>query len=167
MKFSTAKRILALFCVNHILAGTEYFELKRKILNGAGFEIGAGTKVVGPLFCSAKLVIGENCWIGRNLSVNGNGTVIIGNNCDIAPEVAFLTGGHEIGTKDRRAGSGEIYTIRVEDGCWIGARATLGKEICVGTGSVVASCACVMDDVPENSLTGGVPAKVIRKLNDA
>lgn len=166
MKLSTAKRIAALFCVNHILAGTTLFEQKRKLLNSVGFEIGEGTKVVGPLFCSAKLIIGKNCWIGRHLSANGNGTVVIGDNCDIAPDVSFLTGGHEIGTKQRRAGKGEIYTIRVEDGCWLGARSTFGKNICVGRGSVVAACACVMRDVPENVIVGGVPAKVIRNLND-
>lgn len=167
MKLSTARRILVLFCVNHILSGTVYFEQKRKLLNSVGFEIGEGTKVVGPLFCTGKLIVGKNCWVGRSLSIEGNGTVVIGDNCDIAPEVTFLTGGHQIGTRERRAGKGEIYTIRVGDGCWLGARSTLGRNMQVGTGSVVAECACVMADVPENVLVGGVPARIIRNLDDA
>lgn len=41
-------------------------------------------------FCTGTLCIGANCWIGRNLTVHGNGSVIIGDNCDIAPDVTFL-----------------------------------------------------------------------------
>lgn len=166
MKLSTAKRMVTMFCVNHILAGTVFFEQKRRLLNGIGFDIGEGTKIVGPLYCSAKLTIGENCWVGKDFCVHGNGTVIIGNNCDIAPEVAFLTGGHIIGPKERRAGNGESYTIRVGDGCWIGARATVGRNVHIGEGSVIAACSCVMKNVRKNHLVGGVPAKVIRNLDD-
>ena len=156
-----------MFCVNHILAGTVFFERKRRLLNSVGFSFGEGTKVVGPLFCTGTLITGKNCWIGRELSVNGNGTVIIGDNCDLAPEITILTGGHEIGPAERRAGKGEIYTVRIQNGCWIGARSTLGKNITVGAGSVVAACACVMRDVAPNTMVGGVPAKTIRILNEA
>lgn len=166
MKIRTVKRILVTFLVNHVYAGTRFWETKRKLLNSIGFEIGEGTKVVAPITCSGKLIAGENCWLGRDLKIQGNGTVIIGSNCDVAPEVTFLTGGHEIGDPDRRAGKGEIYTIHIEDGCWIGARSTFGRNTTVGRGSVIAACACVMKDVCENRLVGGVPAREIRKLND-
>lgn len=166
MKLRSIKRILVTYLVNHVFAGTRCYEKKRKLLNSVGFQIGKDTKIVGPVFCTGSLVIGKNCWIGRNLTVDGNGTVMIGDNCDIAPEVTFLTGGHAIGTPERRAGSGESYTVRVADGCWIGARTTLGKNITVGKGSVVAACACVMKNVGTNKLVGGVPAKVIEDLDD-
>lgn len=63
-------------------------------MNGIGYRIGKGSKVVGPIECLGQFECGENCWIGKNLKINGNGTVKIGNNCDIAPEVTFQTGGH-------------------------------------------------------------------------
>lgn len=166
MMFRTVKRIIVLFLVNHIFSGTRSFEKKRRLLNTIGYRIGEGTKIVGPIFCTGKLTVGTNCWIGRNLTIHGNGTVIIGKDCDIAPEVTFLTGGHKIGSPERRAGVGEIYTIRVEDGCWIGARATLLHDICLGKGSVIAACACVVKDVLPNTLAGGVPAKEIKKLHE-
>lgn len=43
--------------VNHIFAGTHTFEAKRRLLNSIGYDIGAGTKVVGPLHCSGKLTV--------------------------------------------------------------------------------------------------------------
>lgn len=154
------------FLVNHVYAGTTFFETKRKLLNSIGCEIGEGTKVVAPIICTGKLVVGENCWLGRDLKIQGNGTVIIGNNCDVAPDVTFLTGGHEIGSLARRAGKGEVYTISVGDGCWIGARSTLGRDILIGKSCVVAAGACVMKSVRDNMLVGGVPAKEIKKLDD-
>ena len=96
------------------------------------------------------------------MKINGNGCVIIGNNCDIAPEVTFHTGGHAIGTSDRRAGEGEIYTQSVGHGTWIGGRVTIINQTKIGNLCVVASCACVTKDVADNTLVGGVPAKVIR-----
>ena len=136
------------------------------LLNKIGFEIGENTKIVGPIFCSGKLKIGENCWIGKNLKVNGNGNVVIGSNCDIAPEVTFQTGGHLIGSMERRAGKGMIFSQTVGDGSWIGGRVTILNNTKIGKSCVVAGCACVTKDVPDNSLVGGVPAKIIRSLSD-
>lgn len=158
------RRRVNLFLVNIIFAGTACFSLKRKLLNKIGFEIGEGTKVVGPIFCSGKLIVGKNCWVGKNLFVNGNGSVTIGDNCDIAPEVAFQTGGHLIGDSERRAGEGVTSHITVGNGTWIGARSTMVNSINVGNSCVVAACACVVKDVPDNSLVGGVPAKIIKEL---
>lgn len=158
------KRMLFIHLVNGPLAGTDAFELKRKLLNSLGHSIGSGTKVVGPVYLSGTAIIGKNCWIGRNFSVNGNGKVCIGDNCDIAPDVHFNTGGHVMGTHGRRAGEGEIYNQKIGSGTWIGARSTFVTNVVVGEGCMVAACACVVRDVEGDSLVGGVPAKLIRKL---
>lgn len=164
MNLGSIKRICVMFCVNHIFAGTHSFRLKRRLLHSIGHEIGENTKVVGPVVCTGKLKIGRECWIGRELHVEGNGAVEIGDRCDIAPGVMFLTGGHEIGDGKRRAGQGETYVIRVGNGTWIGARATIMKQVSIGDGCVIAACACVGADVPEHTLVGGVPARPIREL---
>ena len=96
--------------------------------------------------------------------INGNGTVFIGDNCDLGPEVTFQTGGHEIGDSKRRAATGKIFNQTVGDGVWIGGRSTICNDTKIGNGCVIAGCSCVIKDVPDNSLVGGVPAKVIRRL---
>ena len=166
MTISGLKKRIWIFCINHIYAGTRWYEKKRALMRKLGHEVGEGTKIVGPIFCTGNLSIGKNCWIGKNLIVNGNGAVVIGDNCDIAPEVTFLTGGHEIGDAKRRAGKGETYTIEVGKGTWIGARATIGRSIEIGNGCVIAACSCVMKNVEDNRVVGGVPAKEIKILDD-
>ena len=155
-----------LFLVNKIYKGTTKFKRKRKLLNSIGYQIGEGSKIVGPIEVTGKLIVGENCWIGKNFKVNGNGTVTIGDNCDIAPEVTFQTGGHAIGHCQRRAGKGKIFNQSVGDGTWIGGRVTILNETEIGKSCVIAGCACVIGDVPDNSLVGGVPARLIRVLDD-
>lgn len=160
------KKRWVLYLVNKVYKGTAHFKRKRKLLQSIGWKIGAGTKIVAPIEVCGTIVIGGNCWIGKNLRVNGNGTVTIGDNCDIAPEVTFQTGGHKIGSADRRAGEGCIFNQRVGDGSWIGGRSTILNNTTIGKSCVVAGCSCVVKDVEDNCLVGGVPAKVIRKLDD-
>ena len=146
MKLRSIKKRIVLHMVNHTLAGTRFF--------------------AGPIHNTGTLCIGANCWVGCNLTVSGNGTVTIGDNCDIAPDVTFLTGGHRIGSHARRAGEGETYRISVGNGVWIGAHATVLNNIGIGDGSVIAACACVRRDVPADTMVAGVPARVIKELED-
>ena len=160
------KRKIAIYVTNHVLAGTRpwSFKLKRGILNWGGFSIGKGTKVVGPIYIYGSLTVGDNTWIGKNMMVNGNGNVIIGDNCDIAPEVTFQTGGHIIGTHHRRAGKGQIFQQVVGNGVWVGGRTTFLNNVTIGNGAVIAGCACVNKDVSPDVIVGGVPAKFIKDL---
>lgn len=159
-------RIIVFFLVNRVFIRMHGVScnIKRNLLNSIGCNIGENTTIVGPIECAGILITGKNCWLGKNLKVNGNGTVIIGNNCDLGPEVTFQTGGHQIGDVVRRAGNGETYTQIIGDGTWIGGRVTICNNTTVGKSCIIAGCACVIKDVPDNSLVGGVPAKLIRRL---
>ncbi len=159
------KRKIVFFIVNHFLAGTICFKAKNQLLSLLGYQIAPSVKIVGPIMCTGKLEIGENTWVGKNFCVNGNGLVTIGSNCDIGPEVIFQTGGHEIGTSEHRAGKGLTFNQSIGNGVWIGGRSTILNNVKIGDGSVIAGCACVIRDVPDNVLVGGVPAHVIKELS--
>lgn len=152
------------FMINRFYTGTRHFEQKAAHLRKLGHQVGTGTKIVGPIECTGKLIIGSDCWIGKNLTVNGNGTVRIGDRCDIAPEVTFQTGTHHIGTHERRADEGYTGEIEVGSGCWIGVRSTILPGVHIGDGCMIAACACVARSTEEDTLNGGVPARPIRKL---
>ena len=77
------KRRYFLYLVNKVYAGTnpKKFEKKRRLLNAIGFQIDEGTKIVGPIECSATLKIGKNCWIGAGAIILpgvtiGNGVIV-------------------------------------------------------------------------------------------
>lgn len=162
------KRMIALALTNSILCGTRTwsFSMKRNLLNWAGYKIGENTKIVGPIFITASLCVGKDTWIGRNFSVNGNGSVEIGDNCDIAPDVSFYTGGHEIGDENRRAGKGINKKIIVKNSCWICAASKLLPGAVIEESCVVAAGAVVTKHIEKNQLVGGVPARTIKRLDD-
>ena len=166
MKLKTVKHMLVMFVVNHLCDGAYLFEVKRKLLNAIGYSLGEGTKVVGPIYCTAELKTGSDCWLGRNFTIHGNGTVEMGDSCDIAKDVTFLTGRHGLDSQESGAGEGRNYSISVGEGCWIGAHATLGRNVTIGKGCMILADACVMKNMPEKTLIGGVPARIVRKLDE-
>ena len=162
------KRKFFLFVINTFLCTTNFFKLKRILLRRAGITLGENSKIVGPLSIGtvARLEIGDNCWIGAGLKVYGNGVVVIGDNCDLAPDISFITGSHRIGGGQRRAGHGVSYKIYVRNGVWIGARATIMGNTVIHESSIVGACSLVTNDVLGNSIFGGIPAKKIKILKN-
>ncbi|WP_151529649.1 MULTISPECIES: gamma carbonic anhydrase family protein [Corynebacterium] len=61
-----------------------------------------------------------------------------------------------------------VHGTTVADACLIGMHSTLLSRSSVGTGSLVAAGAVVLEgqDIPASSLVAGVPARVRRQLND-
>jgi putative colanic acid biosynthesis acetyltransferase WcaF len=53
--------------------------------------------------------------------------------------------------------------IEIGDYAWIGARAFIGPGVSVGEGAVVGATASVYRNVPEWTVVGGNPAKVIKE----
>jgi acetyltransferase-like isoleucine patch superfamily enzyme len=47
---------------------------------------------------------------------------------------------------------------------WIGANATICPGVSIGDGAVIAAGAVVTENVPENTVYGGVPAKFIKEI---
>ena len=54
--------------------------------------------------------------------------------------------------------------IHIEDKTWLGSNVTVLPGVRIGEGAIVAAGAVVTKDVPENTVVGGVPAKVIKKI---
>ena len=50
----------------------------------------------------------------------------------------------------------------IEDGVLVGANAVVIEGVRVGRGAVVAAGAVVIQDVPENAVVAGCPARVIK-----
>ena len=157
---------VCLYIINHFFCMTRFFKLKRQILEYCGVSVGAGTSIVGPIYFNpnVKLSIGCNCWIGKDFRIEGNGEVMIGDNCDFGPSITLLTGSHVIGDKSRRAGKGITGSIVIGNGIWVGARSMVLPNIIINDSAVIAAGAVVVNDVESSIVVGGVPAKKIKSL---
>jgi maltose O-acetyltransferase len=150
------------------LPPTRMFGFRTRLLRLAGIEIGDDTRLCGRswVYGRGRLSIGANTWIspGAEFFTNPDAPIEIGSNCDIGPGCSFVTGSHDIAGPDRRAGAGWAAPIQVETGCWIGAKSLILGGTTIGSGSVVAAGAVVVQSVPGDCLAAGVPAKPKKDL---
>jgi maltose O-acetyltransferase len=149
---------------------TRCFALRAWLLERRGGRVAKGARLAGGSRVVGRgcLMIGSDSWVGPYglFFTHPDAPITIGARCDIAPEVCFITGTHEPGNLSRRAGSDTARPIRVGDGCWIGARVIVLAGVSIGDGAIVAAGAVVAADIEPNTLVGGVPARLIRRLGE-
>jgi maltose O-acetyltransferase len=145
--------------------------LRARALRAVGFTIGHGSvfwgmpKITGSHDISRRLVIGQQCVFNAGCVFDIEETITIGDGVALGQQVMLLTSTHEIGSSERRADFKlRSSPITIGNGCWLGARCTILPGITIGSGAVVAAGAVVNQDVPENALVGGVPARVVKLL---
>lgn len=106
--------------------------------------------------------LGDGSGIGVDCEING--PVTIGKNVLMGPEVVVYTSNHRYEDPNVpivMQGFSPAERVVIEDDVWIGRRVMIMPGCHIGTGSVLAAGAVVTRDVPEYSIVGGVPAKVI------
>jgi maltose O-acetyltransferase len=115
-----------------------------------------------------KVVIGENTFIGHESIITGGlAGISIGANCDISDRVSIFCGTHEIDIEGKRAaGKGIGKDIVIGNGVWIGYGALILPGVTIGDKAIIAAGTVVHKDVPERSIVGGNPMKIIRKLDE-
>ena len=106
----------------------------------------------GCIICPG-VVLTQNIRIGKHSIININSN--INHDCRIGK---FVT----IGPGVNIAGK-----VKIGDGSWIGIGATIIHNIKIGKGVFIGAGAVVTNDIPDNMLALGVPAKPIRKLTSS
>ncbi len=115
----------------------------------------------GTLFSSAAATIGERAYIGPRCHI---GWAIIEANVLLAAGVHVPSGARTHGIDDPslpiRDQPSLKTAVRIGAGAWIGSAAVVMAD--VGRDAVVAAGAVVSRPVPERTIVGGVPARVLR-----
>ncbi len=114
----------------------------------------------------AGIRIGRRTFIGEGTIIRGQGGVVIGDCVLFGPRVMVLAVNHVFADPARPIMQQGITAkgICIEDGCWIGAGATILDGVTVGQGACIGAGSVVTHSVPAHALAVGVPARVIRDL---
>lgn len=129
-----------------------------------------GNKIVlnKPLYCDygENIHVGENFYSNFNLTILDVNKVVIGNNCLIGPNVSIYTAGHPIDADVRITMLEFGKEINIGNNVWIGGNAVINPGVTIGDNVVIASGAIVTKSFDSNLIIGGNPAQVIRKITD-
>lgn len=143
---------------------TDLDEIKKFLSKIIGSNIDPTTAIFPPF----QINYGKNTKIGKNVFINFDctfldlGGITIEDNVMIAPKVSILSEGHPIAANERQTlTTGKIH---IKQNVWIGANATILQGVTIGENSVVAAGAVVSKDVPDNTIVGGIPAKIIKNI---
>ncbi|ARC85313.1 bacterial transferase hexapeptide family protein [Clostridium argentinense CDC 2741] len=125
------------------------------------------------------IVGGKNIYIGNNVILRGGtqlhgsskirgATITIEDDVLIAPNVFITVNNHnfsDISIPISMQGGNE-KSVHIKTGSWIGYGAIILQGVTIGRNSVVAAGAVVTKDVPDYTVVGGIPAKVIKRIKD-
>lgn len=151
--------------------------------NIGNITVGKNTHIRGELLTlnyGGKIEIGNDSFVGPGTRIWSGEKITVGSDVLISHNVNIIdTNSHETDYIERSEGyksllingypkdKGSIRTapIVIGDYAWISFNVTILKGVTIGKGAIVAANSVVMEDVPEFTLAGGYPAKVIKKLN--
>jgi maltose O-acetyltransferase len=112
-----------------------------------------------------NLTVGNDCYFGRDLLLDLEGSVVIGNEVTVSHRVTIVThtdagssplGGGALPTKSK--------SVILRDGAYVGVSATILQGVEIGERAIVGAGALVTRTVPANTVVGGVPARIMREL---
>jgi acetyltransferase-like isoleucine patch superfamily enzyme len=141
-----------------------------------GIEIGPGTIVMHGAILHvynfrgmprSGIKIGRDSLVGEYSIIRGQGGVLIGDRVYTSPYTQIIAVNHVFDDPGRPFVEQGITAegIVIEDDVWLGAGAIITDGVRIGRGAVVAAGAVVTDNVEPHTVVGGIPARVLRKID--
>ena len=154
----------------HQLMGEKYISIGKDTIIQKGVILTAWEKYGKQTF-APSIKIGNNTMIGEHAHITACKEIIIGNNVLTGRRIYISDNAHGNSSKEEI----DIPPIQrplhvkgsviIEDNVWIGERVCILSGVHIGKGAIIAANAVVTHDVPAACIVGGVPAKVIKKID--
>ena len=128
-----------------------------------------GAVINPPFYCDygSHIHVGKNFFANYNCTIIDVAKVIIGDNCQMAPNVAVYTAGHPVYPDTRNTAWEYGKEVRIGDNVWIGGNAVICPGVTIGDCCVIGAGSVVTKDIPPWTIAAGNPCRVIRKITEA
>lgn len=131
-----------------------------KIMKSAGKNI----NVERGAYFSRNLSLGNNSGIGYNCIIQG--TVTIGNDVMMGPDVLIYTSNHAFDRTDIpmcKQGYQQERPVTIGNDVWIGARVIILPGVTIGDGVIIGAASVVTKNLPPFTICAGNPARVLKE----
>lgn len=137
----------------------------------AGYERGRAAALTEPLVWGPleRVQVADTAVINDALLNTESGSITIDADAFFGHRVSVITGTHDFearGLARQRAVPSDGRDVHVGEGAWVGTGAILLGPCRIGAHAVVAAGAVVTRDVAPQTLVAGVPARLVRALQD-
>ncbi len=141
-------------------------DARRAVLRELLGSLGEGAEIRPPMLCDYgyQIHIGARTFINYGAVLLDVGTITIGEDVQVGPNVQFLTPTHPLEPEARRAKWEAAKPITIGNNVWLGGGVIILPGVTIGENTVVGAGAVVTKDLPANVLAVGNPARVIRQL---
>ena len=139
-------------------------------------------KLASPFFgsCGKNLELARNILIHNPINIHlGNDVffafgclimatdkIIIHDQVMFGPYCVIISGNHTRARGSFRFGEPYLSPIEIMQGCWLGSHVVVTAGSKIGEGSLIAAGAVVAGQIDSNVLAGGVPARIIKSIED-
>lgn len=128
-----------------------------------------GAFINPPFYCDygSHIEVGKNFFANYNCTILDVAKVTIGDNCQMAPNVAIYTAGHPVHPDSRNSAYEYGISVTIGNNCWIGGNTVICPGVHIGDNTVIGAGSVVTKDIPDWSIAAGNPCKVIRQITEA
>jgi len=149
---------------NVAFGGKVYIRIRKNGRITIADNVRTGTEVWLVSANDAELSIGKNAILNSYSIFNGGHGLKIGSYCIFAAFVYINTSDHGFRRGELIQKQGFFGApVEIGDDVWLGGHVFVNKGVRIGRGAVVGAGAVVIDDIPEEVIAVGIPARVIRK----
>jgi acetyltransferase-like isoleucine patch superfamily enzyme len=141
------------------------------MLRRHGAEVGRQTSFVGPVriqnACGngfSNLEIGSDCYIGSGALFDLVERIKLADDVVISANVAIFTHADPGDRPLRKHYPRKTGSVLVGQGSWLGAGCIVLPGVRIGRCCMIAAGAVVREDVPDDSVAAGVPARIVKSL---
>ena len=113
-----------------------------------------------------KIVLGDNVSFHPLCYIDGEGGIEIGDNVSIAHNVTIMSSNHGWSNPNIpiKYNSKSYDKVVIGNDVWIGCGARIMAGVTIGSRCIIAAGAVVTRDCESNSIYGGVPANLIKRI---
>lgn len=151
------------------LIGGKYIDIGSDCSLGKNTVLTAWDSYGSDIF-TPQITIGNNVSIGDDSHITAINRIEIGNNVLTGKKVTITDNSHGKSTYEMLLFSPvirQLYSegpVIIEDGVWIGDKVTILPNVRIGKNVIIGANAVVTKDIPANCVAGGIPAKIIKKI---